>query len=278
MVCTLFFTACERASNNTQPSRLSIYLTDGASRYSAVWIDLQKLYIVTGNGSDSALWDLPLTKTGAYNLVGQPGGTDTLLTTKELPATNISKVRLVLGNDNKIVLKDGSMQPLVLPGGNAQETVLDLKVNLLLSPGGQYELVLDINLPRSIIPAADSSSYSLNPVIRTFPRGSNGKLSGTVAPAGICPQVLALTGNDTLLALPDSSSGNYLFPTALSGTYELRFMTDSLEGYRPDTLGNIQVTSGNTTEVDTMFLQPVAVDSSALPPSDTLTLPPVGIR
>src|SRR5690348_2388603 len=101
--------ACEKTNNNPQPSRLDIYLTDDPADYQAVWIDIREVKVKASNDTSGEDWvDVPLLKPGAYNLLDLRNGRDTILGGVALPAGKISQIRLVLGDNNKLVLKDGT--------------------------------------------------------------------------------------------------------------------------------------------------------------------------
>jgi hypothetical protein len=163
------FQACKKTGNsNGQPSKMNIYLTDAPADYQAVWIDIQQV-MVKGD-ADSAANDgwttVPLLKPGKYNLLDLRNGKDTLLGGVSLPAGKVSQIRLILGDDNQIVLEDGSTVNMKTP--SAQESGLKLDVDADLKAGIPYELVLDFDAARSIVKAGNSGQYILKPVIRTF--------------------------------------------------------------------------------------------------------------
>jgi hypothetical protein len=158
---------------------------------------------------------------------------------------------LILGEDNQIVLEDGSTVDLKTP--SAQESGLKLDVDADLKAGIPYELVLDFDAARSVVKAGNSGQYILKPVIRTFAKAAGGAIQGVVLPDSAKATVTAISGADTLSAIPDGS-GFYKFWGVPATSYQLIFSADSTTGYHSDTLNNIAVTVGNITSVDTVKL------------------------
>lgn len=102
---SISFISCEKSSS-TISSRMSFFLTDDPANYDAVNIDIQEIQVnADSDSSTQSSWkSLPLNRKGVYNLLNFRNGLDTLLTSQELPAGTISQIRLVLGNNNSVVV------------------------------------------------------------------------------------------------------------------------------------------------------------------------------
>ncbi|MGH2644104.1 MAG: DUF4382 domain-containing protein [Chitinophagaceae bacterium] len=255
--CTLFFTSCQTNGVNgtSEPSHLQVYLTDSPGDYQAVWIDIQKVMINTSadTADSSGGWkEVTMLKPGLYNLLNFRNGADTVLAGVDIPGgTNITQIRLVLGDSNSVVLNNGTVVPLKTP--SAQQSGLKLNFHATLTTGISYALELDFDAARSIVKAGNSGKYLLKPVIRAFAKVAGGAIEGVVLPDSAQAQVLAITPGDTMGAIPDNA-GNYKFWGVPSGAYQLIFDADTSTAYKNDTLRNIQVTTGNITTVDTVWL------------------------
>lgn len=254
-ILTLAFTfnSCSKlgtANSGTTP--LHVYLTDSPGDYQAVWIDIQQVMVKNSNDTSANGWTtVPLLNPGKYNLLDFRNGRDTLLGGVDLPAGNISQIRLILGDANSLVLNDGTTVDLKTPSGQQSGIKLNLDANL--QAGIPYELVLDFDAARSIVKAGNSGQYILKPVIRTFAKATGGAIQGVVLPDSANAHIFAITGVDTLGAIPDTT-GAYKFWGVPAASYKLIFSADSTSGYKSDTLNNIGVTVGNTTTVDTVRL------------------------
>jgi len=251
----LIFTlnACKKSDTaSSGPSSMKIYLTDAPADYQAVWIDVQQVMVKGSSDTSGNDWvAVPLLNPGRYNLLDLRNGKDTLLGGVDLPAGKISQIRLILGPSNQLVLNDGTTVDLKTPSG--QESGIKLNVDADLKSGIPYELVLDFDAARSIVKAGNSGQYILKPVIRTFAKATGGAIQGVVLPASANAHVIAITGTDTLGAIPDGS-GAYKFWGVPAGNYSLTFSADSTSGFQSTIMNNIAVTVGNTTKVDTVTL------------------------
>jgi len=247
------FNACKKTETTSSgSSSLQIYLTDSPGDYQAVWIDIQKVMVKSSDDTSSNGWDtIPLLNPGKYNLLDLRNGKDTLLGGVDLPAGKISQIRLILGNSNELVLNDGTTVDLKTPSG--QESGIKLNVDADLMAGIPYALVLDFDAARSIVKAGNSGQYILKPVIRTFAKAAGGAIQGVVLPDSANARVFAISGTDTLGAIPDTL-GAYKFWGIAAGNYDLLFSADSTTGYMSDTKNDVSVTVGNTTIVDTVRL------------------------
>lgn len=251
---SVIFFACQKSSvtDNNQPSRLNIYLTDAPANYKSVLIDIQQIMVKSSSDTANDGWvSVPLLKAGVYDLLQLRNGEDTLLGGVDLPAGDLSQIRLVLGDNNKLVLENGEEVELKTP--SAQQSGLKLDIDANLTAGIPYELVLDFDAARSVVKAGNSGQYILKPVIRTFAKAVGGAIEGVVLPDSANAHVFAISGSDTLGALPDAT-GYYKFWGISDGSYTLIFSADSLTSYKSDTLKNITSTAGQVTKVDTVRL------------------------
>lgn len=251
---SIVFFACKKSdvTNNNQPSRLNIYLTDAPANYKSVLIDIQEIMVKSSGDTSNGGWvSVPLLKAGVYDLLQLRNGKDTLLGGVDLPTGDLSQIRLILGDNNKLVLENGDEVELKTP--SAQQSGLKLNIDANLTAGIPYELVLDFDAARSIVKAGNSGQYILKPVIRTFAKAVGGAIEGVVLPDSANAQVFAISASDTVGALPDAS-GYYKFQGIAAGSYTLIFSADSLTGYKSDTLRNITSTTDKVTKVDTVRL------------------------
>lgn len=244
--------SCEKAETALQgSSTLEIYLTDTPSDYQALWIDIEQIMVTVSSDApaDSGWTGVPLTRPGLYNLSTLRNGRDTLLAAQHLPEGTVSKMRLVLGSDNRLVLKDGTVVPLDLPSDI--RSGLDIPVHANLTRAATGRLVLDFDASRSV--TATGSGYRFTPVIRSYEKGTLGDIEGVVLPDSAQAVVRAVDATDTLEAIPDTS-GYFRIGGIKAGTYQLLFLADSTSGYQNDTLENMQVHTGSIIRLDTVRL------------------------
>lgn len=252
----LFFTSCQKSADipSKGSSKLTFYLTDAPGDYKAVWVDIQQVMVkVNSDSANENGWiEAPLVRPGKYNLLDFRNGKDTILAAADIPAGTVSQIRLILGEDNSLVLSDSTSVDLKTP--SAQQSGLKLNVHAELKQGIPYALVLDFDAARSVVEAGKSGNYLLKPVIRTFAKEAGGAIEGVVLPDSARAHVMAINGADTLSSIPDSS-GYYKFWGMPAGGYQLIFAADTTTLYHSDTLNNITVTEGEVTKVDTVWLK-----------------------
>src|SRR5438552_8221902 len=76
---------------------LNIYLTDDPSPFDEVNIDIAKIEVNASSDSTEEGWvELPMLKSGVFNLLHLRNGLDTLIASGILPAGKISQLRIIL--------------------------------------------------------------------------------------------------------------------------------------------------------------------------------------
>jgi len=208
-------------------SKFEVRLTDAPGDYAAVNIDVQQVQVHVTDGDDEAGWQtLPLIRPGVYNIMDYTNGNSVGLVSADFPAGKISQIRLILGSNNTLVLRDGTVKALTTP--SAQQSGLKLKIDATLLRDVTYQLLLDFDVAKSIVARGSSGQYNLKPVIRTITTAVAGGIRGTVTPAAARPLVLAIrtsnTPNDTLSTTADAAGG-FLFRGVSAGTYRVELLT-----------------------------------------------------
>jgi hypothetical protein len=254
---SLVFWSCNKSYSNgatTGTGHLQVMLTDGPANYDAVNIDIEKVEVnisPDSNSSDSGAstgWQtVNLLRPGVYNLLKFSNGIDTLLAAADLPAGTLSQMRLILGDNNSVVI-DSQSYPLKTP--SAQQSGLKFNIHSTLTAGIVYRLWIDFDANRSIV-STGSGAYILKPVIRTYSEAIGGSIKGYALPLAAKPQVWATMGADTLMALPDST-GYYFFGGVAAGTWNLLLHAQDTT-YR-DTTFAVTVSTGVVTNAGTVTL------------------------
>ncbi|HEY8969072.1 MAG TPA: DUF4382 domain-containing protein [Puia sp.] len=242
------FTACNKNSNGT--GTLEVRLTDDPSQYQAVYIDVQKVEVnVSSDANATSGWQtLPLLHPGVYDLLKFKNGIDTVLASMDLPAGTLSQMRLVLGNNNSVVI-DGQSYPLATP--SSQQSGLKFNIHSTLTSGIVYRLWIDFDAGRSIVQTG-AGSYSLKPVIRTYSEAIGGSIKGYVLPTAAKPIVWAVQGTDSLMALPDTATGYYFFGGVNAGSWNLTL--HAYDSMYQDTTFAVSVSTGVVTNAGTVTL------------------------
>ncbi|HEX2974380.1 MAG TPA: DUF4382 domain-containing protein, partial [Bacteroidales bacterium] len=223
-------------------STLTFKLTDAPGDFDKVNIDIQGLEVII----DDTVLNLDVNK-GVYNLLDLANGKDTLLVTEEVPAGKVSQIRLILGDNNTVVIGENEYK---LNTPSAQQSGLKLNVHANFERGVAYEYVLDFDAARSIVETG-SGKYNLKPVIKVFTKAVTGAIKGVVAPAASKPVIYAISAaKDTVATVADETTGRFMFMGLNEGTYNLSMRP--VTPYHDTLIANIQVKTGYVTTVDTV--------------------------
>lgn len=249
LLTSFVLVSCSKEKNK---SRLSIYLTDAPGAYDAVNIDVVSVEIKSSSDQGDDGWQQLPVNAGIYNLLEFANGMDTLLSTVELPAGKVSQLRLILGDNNTIVVS-GSTLPLPLYTPSAQTSGLKFNIHADLVEGVEYKLWIDFDCARSVV-VTGNIEYKLKPVIRTFTEATSGAIQGNVQPAAAQATVYAIAGTDSLSAIPDAVTGDFLIRGVPAGTWKV--VADGNNGYVDKSIDNVAVSLGQVTVVDPITLTP----------------------
>lgn len=250
----------DNAENNSETSRLMVKMTDAPGDYDQVNVEVLDVMIKGNSDSGDNGWISVGDKTQVgegkiYDLLELTGGTNILLTDSLVPSGKLGQIRLVLGDENTVVV-DGETFDLTTP--SAQQSGLKLQVNQTLIGGTTYEFLLDFDVDKSIV-TTGSSKYILKPVIRVSTMEASGVIKGNVSPA-VDYQILASVqkGDQVFSAFVkiddkdgDATDGDGAFQIngVPSGTYTLILTPDPVSGKAPILVPNVVVVNGQTTDV-----------------------------
>lgn len=215
----LVFTACNDDETSGKSSNISFYLTDAPAvkDYAAVNIDVQSISYSLGNEN----WvTLPITPS-VIELLQFTNGKDTLLSNVMLERdVAVKQIRLVLGDNNSLVLGDGTVVSLKVPSGQTSGLKLNVQSAPELTSG--YRVVIDFDAASSIV-AKGNGEYSLKPVIRAYIDANTSSISGKLTPVDEAIRVFTLdAAGDTISTISDPSLENYFILHGLfTGSYKI---------------------------------------------------------
>lgn len=232
----LLLASCNN-ENEMTTSHLKISLIDQAGDFESVNIDIKEIRVHSSsiideddeaeidddgeeNDDESGGWvTLEGSNVGVVNILDYTDGNELTIYDSEFPAGYITQIRLILGNDNTVVIKGDSMK-LKTPSG--QQSGLKLKVNENLEAGLSYYLKLDFEAARSIIKA--NEKYLLKPVIRVFTENNGGSIKGEAFPEDEIISIYVLSEGDTSgSTMTTAESASFLISGIEAGTYSVSF-------------------------------------------------------
>ncbi|MBD8491131.1 DUF4382 domain-containing protein [Echinicola sp. CAU 1574] len=238
-------------------AQVNIALIDAPADYDEVWIEVLGVEILTNdeNENDDSAWiSIPNeADEDKLNLLSLVGGNEAFIGSEEVPAGEIAQIRLLLGDDNYLVM-DGEEIPLTTP--SAQQSGLKLKLNQELMAGIQYDLVIDFDAAKSIVEAGNSGQYILKPVLRVVAEES-ASIEGQVLPLEAKSTVYGIIGEDTVSTYTDDI-GAYALRGLITGEYTI--IIDPIEGYEPDTLFSVSAVEGEVTILDPIELEETSAE------------------
>jgi hypothetical protein len=241
LLSVFLFAACSTNQQDDGTGTLKVSLTDAPANYEQVNIEvLQVLVNKDGNADDStdSGWEAIMSDSMVVNLLDYQNGAVLELGEAELETGRYNQVRLLLGDDNNVVV-DGETIPLKTP--SAQQSGYKLNVQADVEAGQVYDLVIDFDASQSIVKTGNGG-YILKPVLRTVNLQEQASISGTVLPLEAEPFVYAIMGEDTVGTQPDDE-GSFRLVGLSEGMYNVLFEPTS-EAYADSLVEGIELEDG----------------------------------
>jgi hypothetical protein len=265
--------SCSDISSNVETSEaadgkahMEVKLTDAPGDYQQVNIDVQGLRIhytpaesdtaesdTTDSDNDGEWIDLPV-EPMSINLLELTNGVDTLLAEADLEPGHYRELRLILGNDNTVMV-DSTLRNLKVPSG--QQSGYKIKFETDLEAGDELDVVVDFDAGRSVHKAGKSGKYILKPVLKAFVEEGEevevGSIAGSVDPAEAAPNVYAIMDDDTAATTQADEEGSFLLQGLEDGQYDVS-IEPTIEQYADTTINDVMVEEDEQTNLGTITL------------------------
>lgn len=233
-----------KTTDGTTP--VTIKITDAPAYYDQIILDIDHIEVITEGGRQVIDVDIE-----PFDILHYREGDYMLLAEHDVPSGRLQEVRLVLDDDNYIVV-DGVREKLTTPSG--QTSGVKIKVQDDLIPHVAYTLALDFDASKSIHKTGNGSGkYMLKPVIRAIPVAVSGALTGEISPISAMPHVFAIQGTDTLGTLA-GPTGKFYFPGVMQGTYKL-LIEPTNDNFKEKTINDVVITTGQTKNLGVIQLE-----------------------
>ncbi|NJY61331.1 DUF4382 domain-containing protein [Salinimicrobium sp. CDJ15-81-2] len=252
---TTGFVSCssddDSAGSDDGKARVAIKLTDAPGDYEQVLVEVEDVMIkTTAEGSDEEGWvSLEGVNTGVIDLLSLTGGVTELLIDTELEASYLHQIRLVLGDNNTIVVNnDGEDHEYALKTPSAEQSGLKVMVGQELEAGEDYTFILDFDVDKSVV-ATGAGTYSLKPVIRMAVEEETGSIVGSVHPTTEQVLIRAESGSMNASAYTDAN-GDFQIHGLPAGTYRVTATPAAGLGLQVAVVNNVAVTAGSATTIE----------------------------
>jgi len=232
---------------------LEVKLHDAPADYDEVNVFIERVEVNNSESEESG-WQVVSEPNEQYNLLELTNGVFEMIGEVELEEGFYPQIRLILSRDNNNVVINGEVHDLFIPSG--AQTGVKLNVNAEIEEGFTYTLLLDFDALRSVHKTGQSPvlDYILKPVIRASNEALTGNIEGVVNPIEARAAVFAIAGEDTLSSTyANEESGEFLLVGLEDGTYDVS-VEPREEGFGSEYLENVEVSVGETTNLETIEL------------------------
>lgn len=262
LISLLLFNCNDRETDN-ETARVQLVLVDAPGDYEQVNVEIIDIQYNSSEGENG--WKSFTPENGypiQVDLTKLIAGNDLLLTDEIIPAGTFKQLRLIL-SDNNTVLLEGATTPVHLDTPSAEQSGLKIMLDENLEGGSSYTFILDWDVQRSVVKAGNSGKYILKPVIRANAEVNSGTLGGKVVADPLNdddnitqPLVNAVVGVYTLEGVLVTETltnelGNFMVHGLRAGDYKIKIVTDT---YAPYESAIVNIKAGEVTDVGVIEL------------------------
>ena len=238
------------SSNDGFQSTLHVKLVDAPADYEAVNIEILSVSINYGSENEESGWTDLETNSGIYNLLDLTAGNEVLLVSNEVPSATISQIRLLLGDNNSVVV-DGEIFSLITPSG--QQSGVKLNLHQSFEEGLDYTIVLDFDAARSVVD--NPVKYILKPVIRASMEALNGAIKGIVNPSDANAVIYAIQEEDIVASTYPNEEGMFMLRGIEEGVYTVSIDLPDDGLFVDEVIEDVNVNIGEITDLETINLE-----------------------
>lgn len=243
--------ACETPEDGPK-ALVNVLLVDAPATWDSVVVEVLGVsleFVPSGRQGEVQTLDLPYEPADkTINLSQLVNGIALPVARKEVPLGKVTAITLSLGTSHALYQGDKRF-PLTLPVGITSFTQA---LNLDLAAGISYDLVLDVDLEKSIRVLKESPlEFSFTPSIKAYQTLNRGIISGIISPKELRPAIYAIQGRDSISTHTDAGGGFVL--SLPPGEYTV-YIDPKDSRYRTDTLTSILVNAGQRTSLAPLTL------------------------
>ncbi len=258
-------------NNQDGTAKIAVKLTDAPGDYDKVWVEVEDVKIkltetsnretdteaTTETGQEEGWMSLEGVENQRINLLDLTGGVTELLAEAEIPAGKLEEMRLVLGDNNTIVV-DG--QELALKTPSAQQSGLKVKVDQELMEDTYYTFILDFDVDKSIVNQGNEG-HILKPVLRLSIDENSGSIAGTVTPSTE-PVLVEAQGANATVSAYTNAEGKFQLHGLEPGVYIVSAIPVEGLGFEGAVINNVEVEQGSVTTLEPIILEETSEEAA----------------
>lgn len=250
--------------NENNTARVQVKLIDVPGDYLEVYVEIVDIQYNSSENEEG--WTSFESFSGpiTVDLTELIAGNSLLLTDEIIPAGMLKQIRLVLSDNNTLVI-EGETEPVHLNTPSAQQSGLKLKLDAELEAGFSYTFILDWDVQKSIVKAGNSGIYNLKPVIRVSTEVNSGSIMGNVTgevegddiegAVALENIIVAVYMNDVSVAESRTDeNGDFLIQGLAEGEYIIKIVQEGYDNYETAAAEAIGVTPGQVSDAGTIVL------------------------
>ena len=257
----LLLVACNdsESSNDSGTATLSVKLVDDPGDYQNVYVEVEDIMVKYDSDdfdeNDEGGWEsIGILNPGVYDLLELTGGVSLELVNNEtIPTGLIKQIRLILGDDNSVLL-EGETEPRPLNTPSAQQSGLKIMIDQNINPGYNYDFILDFDVEESIVMAGNSGNINLKPVLRANLEVNSGIIAGNIQPNDIAAEVTVTNGLFSTTTYTNDL-GEFEILGLPEGIYTVTVTPEASSLFTPVVIDNVEVNIGQTTNLDTVIFE-----------------------
>ncbi len=264
LLISLLLFNCNDKETDNETARVQLVLVDAPGDYEEVNVEIIDIQYNSKEGDQG--WKSFTPENGypiQVDLTKLIAGNDLLLTDEIIPAGTFKQIRLIL-SDNNTVLLEGETTPIHLDTPSAEQSGLKIMLDENLEGGFSYTFILDWDVQRSVVKAGNSGKYILKPVIRANAEVNSGTLGGQVVADPLSdddnitqPLANVVVGVYTLEGVlvtqtQTNDLGNFMIHGLRAGEYKIKIATDT---YMPFESEALNIVAGEVTDMGIIELE-----------------------
>lgn len=237
------------APDSVGTGQFQLLLVDAPADFDDVILDVQGVSVHKASDDESCGWHDVGVAPAEFHLLELTNGLSALIGDANLPAGPYNQVRLLLGENNRVIA-EGEEHELFVPAS----TVSGLKIQheFHIEEEKAYAATMDIDASRAVHLAGDGT-YILYPMLRIQANAEAGNVAGTIFPPSARALVWTTIGTETVSTYADPVTGGFQLSALPVGTYTVN-IDPTVDGFYGTVVVGVCVEAEVTANLGLLFL------------------------